>query len=160
MICNFRIAVLMLLLLLLLLSRFSCVWLFEIPMNCSPTGSSVHRILQARIIEWVAIPFSRRSSKHRDRTQVFHIAGRFFTNWEPEKPKSSVQPIPFSFCRALKLSHDAVVGQMRKNIRSSWVIHMIFLISCIAFFYLMHCICRSIDSLRREENAFMSCHSY
>ena len=49
------------------------------PMDCSPPGSSVHRILQARILEWVAIPFSRGSSQPRDRTQVSCIAGRFFT---------------------------------------------------------------------------------
>ena len=49
------------------------------PMACSPPGSSVHRILQARILDWVAILFSRRSSQPRDQTQVFHIAGRFFT---------------------------------------------------------------------------------
>ena len=50
-------------------------------MNCSPPGSSVHGILQARILEWVAISLSRGSSWPRDRTQVSHIAGRFFTNW-------------------------------------------------------------------------------
>ena len=44
----------------------------------------------------------------------------------PKKPKNSVQPIPFSFCIALKLSRDGVGGQMRKVIGSSWVIHMIF----------------------------------
>jgi len=49
------------------------------PMDCSPSGSSVHGILQARILEWVAIPFSRGSSRPRDQTQVFHTAGRFFT---------------------------------------------------------------------------------
>ena len=42
-------------------------------MYCSPPGSSVHGILQARILEWVAVPFSRRSSQPRDRTQVSHI---------------------------------------------------------------------------------------
>ena len=42
---------------------------------------TVHGILQARILEWVAIPFSRRSSQRRDRTQVSCIAGRFFTSW-------------------------------------------------------------------------------
>ena len=42
-------------------------------------GSSVHGILQTRILEWVAIPFSRGSSPPRDRTQVFCIAGRIFT---------------------------------------------------------------------------------
>ena len=41
----------------------------------------VHVILQARILEWVAFPFSRGSSQPRDRTQVSHIAGRFFTSW-------------------------------------------------------------------------------
>ena len=51
------------------------------PMNCSPPGSSVHGILQARILEWVAIPFSRASSQLRDWTWVSCIAGRFFTVW-------------------------------------------------------------------------------
>ena len=45
----------------------------------SPSGSSVHGILQARILEWVAIPFSRGSSRPRDRTRVSCIAGGFFT---------------------------------------------------------------------------------
>ena len=49
------------------------------PMDCSLLGFSVHGILQARILEWVAIPFSRRSSQPRDRSQVSHIAGIFFT---------------------------------------------------------------------------------
>ena len=40
------------------------------PMDCSPPGSSVHGILQARTLEWIAIPFSRRSSQPRDQTQV------------------------------------------------------------------------------------------
>ena len=48
------------------------------PMDCSPPGSSVHWILQARILEWVAMPFSRGSSQLRDWTHVSHIAGRFF----------------------------------------------------------------------------------
>ena len=43
-------------------------------MDCSSPGSSVHEISQARILEWVAIPFSRRSSQPRDRTQVFCIS--------------------------------------------------------------------------------------
>ena len=47
----------------------------------SPPGSSVHGILQARILEWVAIPFSRGSSQPRDWTQISHIAGRSFTIW-------------------------------------------------------------------------------
>ena len=49
------------------------------PMDCSLPSSSAHGILMARILEWVAMPSSRGSSQPRDRTQVFHIAGRFFT---------------------------------------------------------------------------------
>ena len=45
-----------------MLSRFSRVWLFETPMDCSSPGSFVHGILQARMLKWVAIPFSRGSS--------------------------------------------------------------------------------------------------
>ena len=50
-------------------------------MDCSPLGSSVFIILQARILEWVAIPFSRGSFQPRDWTQVSHIVGWFFTSW-------------------------------------------------------------------------------
>ena len=50
-------------------------------MDCSPQGSFVHGILQARILQWVAIPFSRGSSWLRDRTWVSCITGRFFTIW-------------------------------------------------------------------------------
>ena len=50
------------------------------PMDYSLSGSSVHGILQARILEWVAYPFSRGSSQPRNRTGVSCIVGRFFTN--------------------------------------------------------------------------------
>ena len=49
------------------------------PVDCSPPGSSVCGILQARILEWVAIPFSKGSSQPRVGTHVSCIAGRFFT---------------------------------------------------------------------------------
>ena len=51
------------------------------PVDCSPPGSSVHGILQARILGWVAIFFSRGSSQPQDRTQVSCISGRHFTIW-------------------------------------------------------------------------------
>ena len=50
------------------------------PTLCNPMDYTVHGILQARILEWVAFPFSRGSSQPRDKTQVSYIAGRFFTN--------------------------------------------------------------------------------
>ena len=50
-------------------------------MDHSPPGSSVHGILQARILEWVALLFSRGSTQLRDRTWVSCIVGRYFTIW-------------------------------------------------------------------------------
>ena len=58
----------------------SCPTLCD-PMDSSPPGSSVHGILQARILEWIANSFSRGSSQLRDRALVSCIAGRFFTVW-------------------------------------------------------------------------------
>ena len=55
------------------------------PMDRSPSGSSVHGIFQARILEWVARPFSTGSSWPRDQTWVSHIAGRFFTIWATQE---------------------------------------------------------------------------
>ena len=51
------------------------------PRDCSPPDSPVHRILQARILEWVAIPFSRGPSQPRDQTWVSCAAGIFSTIW-------------------------------------------------------------------------------
>ena len=51
------------------------------PTLCDPLDYTVHGILQARLMEWVAFPFSRGSSQPRDWTQVSRIAGRFFTRW-------------------------------------------------------------------------------
>ena len=56
----------------------SCPTLCD-PMDCSPPDSSVHGILQTRILEWVAISFSRGSSRQRDWTWISYIEGRFFT---------------------------------------------------------------------------------
>ena len=50
------------------------------PMDCSPPGSFLHGILQARVLEWGAISFSRGSSRPRDRTRVSHIPGRRFNH--------------------------------------------------------------------------------
>ena len=51
------------------------------PTLCDPKDYTVHGLLQARILERVAFPFSRGSSQPRDRTQVSRIAGEFFTSW-------------------------------------------------------------------------------
>ena len=74
----------------------NCKWVSEVAqscltlcdtVDCSPAGSSIHGILQARILEWVAISFSRGSSLPRDWTQISHIAGRFFSSWAKGSPK-------------------------------------------------------------------------
>ena len=58
----------------------SCPTLCD-PMDCNLPGSSVPGILQARTVEWVAVPFSMGSFQPRDWTQVSHNAGGFFTLW-------------------------------------------------------------------------------
>ena len=71
----------------------SCLTLFN-PLDCSPPGSSVHGILLARILEWVAMLSSRGFSQPRDRTHVSRgscIEGRFFTAEPPGKPFISYQ---------------------------------------------------------------------
>ena len=60
------------------LVALSCLSLCDAT-DCSSPGSSVHGILQARILELVAMPSTRGSSQPRDQTQASHIAGRFFT---------------------------------------------------------------------------------
>ena len=69
-------------------SRFSHVQLFVTSLAYSPPGSSVHGILQARILEWVAMPSSRRSSQPRDWTWFSCIAGRFLTIWATREAQS------------------------------------------------------------------------
>ena len=58
----------------------SCPTLCD-PVDCTLPGSSIHGIFQAIVLEWIAISFSRGSSRPRDRTQVSHIAGRRFNLW-------------------------------------------------------------------------------
>ena len=70
-------------------SLLGCVWLFCNPMDCSLPGSSVHGILQAGILEWVAFPFSRGSSWPRDQTWISYISGRFFKVWATWEAHSS-----------------------------------------------------------------------
>ena len=61
------------------------------PMDCSQPGSSVHGILQARILEWVAISSSRGSSQHRDESASPALADRFFTPGPPGKSLLSIE---------------------------------------------------------------------
>ena len=59
------------------------------PTLCDPMNYTVHGILQAGILKWVAFPFSGGSSQPRDWTQISHIAGGFFAGWATGKPKNT-----------------------------------------------------------------------
>ena len=72
------------------LATQSCLTLCK-PMDCSPPVSSVHGILQARILEWVAMSFSRGSSHPRDRT-LHWGAGRLSTIWDTREAQAALQP--------------------------------------------------------------------
>ena len=82
---------------LLCLVALSCLTLRD-PIDCSPPGSSVHGILQARILERVAILFSRGSSQSRDQTQFSHIAGGFFTVWATREAQG------FYYCSLFRIN--------------------------------------------------------
>ena len=60
---------------------------------CDPMDYIVHGIFQARILEWVAFPFSRGSSQPRDRTQVSRIAGGFFASWATREALLWIGPV-------------------------------------------------------------------
>ena len=70
----------------------SCPTLCD-PEDCSLPGFSVHGFLQARILGWIAIPFSRGTSQPRNRTLVSCITGRFFTVWATEKSQVYTEPL-------------------------------------------------------------------
>ena len=80
------------------MKSLSCVQLCD-PVDCSPPGSSVRGILQARILEWVAISFSRGSSQPADRTWVSCIAGRHFILWATREAHKAVDHVVMSRCR-------------------------------------------------------------
>ena len=79
-------------------------------MDCSPPGSSIHRISQARILEWVAISSSRGSSWPGDQTQVSCIAGRFFTLWATREAMPSSRGSSWSRDRTC-VSYVSCIGR-------------------------------------------------
>ena len=79
------------------------------PMDCSPPGSSVHGILQAGILERVAMPSSRRSSQPRDRTHVSCVAGGFFTTESLGKPRYTMKS------ESESVSHSVMPNSLRPH---------------------------------------------
>ena len=71
---------------------------FTTPWTVVSPGSSVHGILQARILDWIAVPSSRGSSQPRDRIQVSSIASRFFTTWATREAREDKPGSKHSYC--------------------------------------------------------------
>ena len=89
----------------------SCIILSD-PTNCNPSGFSVHGILLARILEWVAIPFPRGSFRPRYQTEVSCIADGLFTIWVTRE----TQQRSFFFPEVLILSKCTCIGSGDKSL--------------------------------------------
>ena len=87
---------------------FSCVQLFCKSIDCNLPGFSVHKISQARILEWIAISYSRGFSRPRDQTFFFCIAGRFITTEPPERHLNhwTVREVPFQSVQSLSCARS------------------------------------------------------
>ena len=103
-------------------------------MVCSLPGSSLHGILQARILEWVGISFSRGSSRPRDRTQVSHVAGRRFNLWATREAPEYIMwnarlddaqtgiKIAWKNINSLKYADDTtLMAESEEELKSLWV---------------------------------------
>ena len=84
----------------------SCPTLCD-PVDCSLPGFSIHEILQARRLEWIAISFSRGSSRPRDRTQVSRIGGRCFNLWATREAQMRRMEMPRAPIRKACENHDS-----------------------------------------------------
>ena len=97
-------------------------------MDCSPPGSSVHGILQARILEWVTIFFSRGSSWSKDWTRVSCTAGRFFTIWVTREAVdylggSQIQSQVLLIYKRRRFNTDRREGDVTAEQRLQWCGH-------------------------------------
>ena len=102
------------------------------PMDCRPPGSSVHGI-QARLLEWVAISFSRGSSWPRDRTWFSCIEGRFFTVWATREAQ----------CMKLSFSSLTLLAIYGLQLDNAWIwVHFTILATHI-WFSQMSCVCKA-----------------
>ena len=100
-------------------------------MDCRPPGYSVHGIFQARILEWVAIPFSRKSSWPRDQSQVSCNADRLFTTWATRESARHIRILLF-FGFPSYLSHYRALSRVHVLYRRfSFVICFIHSISSV-----------------------------
>ena len=85
------------------------------PTLCNPMDCTAHGTLQAGMLEWVAIAFSRGPSQPRDQTGVSHIAGRFFTSGATGKPPLENKCVVFVLSSGLSRVRICLVVQLLKN---------------------------------------------
>ena len=118
-----------------------CLTLWD-PMDCNLSDSSVHGILQTRMLEWIAISFFRGSSWHRDWSQVSCIAGRYFTIWATDeaqnlaliiKPNNS-HLVDYKSCLFLVSSKNQNKPDYPPLLRTCLVLIKPPILSCLHFF--------------------------
>ena len=114
------------------------------PMDCSPLGSSVHRILQARILEWVVIPFSRGSSPPRDWTgssslQADSLSSFFVVLWAISKAISwYMQHFAYeSVCTEDKYLEMELIDQILHTLKILMYVAKLFLTEALPIYYLI-----------------------
>ena len=107
------------------------------PVDCRSPGFSVHGILHTRILEWVAMPFSRGSYRPRDQTWIFHKASRFFTIWATMDQFSSVQSLSRVWLFATPWSAACQASLSITNSRS--LLKLMSIESMIPFNHLILC---------------------
>ena len=90
---------------------------------CNPTDYTVHVILQARILEWIALPFSRGSSQPRDQTQVSHIVGGFFYQLSHKGSPKTQEWVAYSFSSGSSLPRNQIwVSYIAGAFFTNWAI--------------------------------------
>ena len=97
----------------------SCLTLCHL-VDCSPPGSSVHGILEARILEWVAISFPRGSSQPRDRTQVSRIAGRRFNLWATREECNEIKRVLNGNLSSDPSTENKPTAQLLRGTKDGW----------------------------------------
>ena len=93
------------------------------PTLCDPMDCIVHGIVQTRVLEWVAFPFSRGSSQPRDQTQVPHIAGRFFYQLSHKGSPRILEWVPYPFSsRSFQPRNQTGISWIAGRFFTNWAI--------------------------------------
>ena len=111
------------------LATQSCLTLCD-PMDCSPPGFSVHKVLQARILEFASISFARASFQPRYQTWISCFAGGFFTIWATREATRTLEWVAYTFSRGFSwLRNQIRVSCIAGGLFTSWAMRE----SCLGF---------------------------